>query len=704
MIKGLSMKLKPISLAIFLVVCGYSYSAAAAPPPQVTTTADIKTTPPTSLVQPYMPTPNLASWRFGVWRNWNTGARYHEGIDFSGHGEQKQTLTSDGIYRYIGSTVWAFTVERPGGMGTYTFFHSSVLPDPKTKSNVLVKGGSFGGILGNRTGYDNHVHYQYNALCTSGLVRYTGVTGARSQVGRANYGGGKNTPLSTWGKVVKQSTVGMKDGSRVLLSPPQYCLTDPAPYLPSDRVFTGNMQDPKLDTYLGNSIYGQYNVLYNANLPVGRGAPGARPGKGGFAQLPIYDNSKLTPDQLANYNMNSVNGSIMAQEGGYNVDGQLMSQQMMASIFSSTDGSEWSTLPKPAEPLDITKMSMKQIIEDSATKRFGNDKWEASVVGLSSKAMLNEYLAMEAESNFLQQQNSRLKNRIEMLLAGMTQAQLFEFNKKIEAMSIVANASSVPRIIDVELAQLQGYAGSGDVPLNIPPGGAAPPDWNSVNKDDLNQIYLYMMKSISIGESTSYEAFNWGTVISGGRQIYCTGFSGDDDAREAARKFHGGVNVTDLTFSEALRQAKKPTDGCGAHKRFAHGKYQFTPGTLQWFMDSKKRMSFLNVKYTPDVQEYTARWRANVKIKEFITGKHSNWTQALRAISGGWESIGIYDAKSGKYLRTVGGHAGEPVTNDAPSKAVHTALLAIIDWHKKYGATKTVTIDPMTDMVIVKDK
>lgn len=700
------MKLKPISLAVFSILCGYSSSSYSAPEstPKVTTTADIKTTPPTNLVQPYMPTRNMATWRFGVWRNWKPGktGRYHEGIDFSGHGEQKQTLTSDGIYRYIGSKVFAFTIERPGGMGTYTFFHSSVLPDPKTKSNVPVKGGGFGGILGNRTGYDNHVHYQYNALCSSGLVRYTGVTGARSQVGRANYGGGKNTPLSTWGKVVKQSGVGVESGGRALLSPPQYCLTDPAPYLPNDRVFTSNMQDPKLDRYLGNSIYGQYNVLYNANLPIGRGAPGARAGTGGFASLPVYDNSKISPDQLANYNMNSVNGSMMAQEGGYNVDGQLVSQQVMASIFSSTDGSEWTTLPKPADPLDITKMSMKQIIEDSATKRFGDSQWDAALVKLSSKAMLNEYLLMEAEGNFLQQQNSRLKNRIEMLLAGMTQAQLFEFNKKIEAMNIAVNAGAVPRIIDVELAQLQGYPSDGV--LNAPPSGAVPPDWNSVNKDDLNQIYLFMMKNISIGEATSYDAFNWGTVGKGKNQIYCDGFSDDTTARAMAQKYHGGVNVTDMTLGEALIKAKKPTDNCAARKRLTHGKYQFVPETIVWFLNSKKRTSYVNLKYVPEAQEFTARWRINVVIKDFITGKHSNVALALEKISGGWESIGIYNPKTGLYTKSIGGHHGAALRNQAPSKAVHTALFAMVDWHKKYGATKTVSIDPMTDMIIVKDK
>lgn len=697
------MKLKPISLAVFSVLCGYTSSSysAPAPDPKVTTTADIKTTPPTNLVQPYMPTRNMASWRFGVWRNWKPGktGRYHEGIDFSGHGEQKQTLTSDGIYRYIGSSVFAFTIERPGGMGTYTFFHSSVLPDPKTKSNVPVKAGDFGGVLGNRTGYDNHIHYQYNALCNSGLVRYTGVTGARSQVGRANYGGGQNTPLSTWGKVVKQSGVGIKGGGRALLSPPQYCLTDPAPYLPSDRLFTGGMQDPKLDRYLGNSIYGQYNVLYNSNLPVGRGAPGARAGTGGFATLPVYDGSKLSADQLANYNMNSVNGSMMAQEGGYNIDGQLVSQQVMASIFSSTDGSEWTTLPKPADPLDITKMSMKQIIEDSATKRFGNDQWDAALVKLSSKAMLNEYLLMEAEGNFLQQQNSRLKNRIEMLLAGMTQAQLFEFNKKIEAMNIAVNAGAVPRIIDVELAQLQGYAGGG-TPMDIPPVTAAP-DWNSVNKDDLNQIYLYLMKAISMGEATSYDAFNYGTEDYG--RTYCPGFATDARAHAEAIRSQGGVNVTDLTFSEARRTAKKGTDRCSAKKRMAIGKYQFTPPTLNRFVVSKKASVFSNLKYSPELQEMSVRWLANDKIEGLLLGKHSNWMAALQGLAGGWESIGAYNSASGKYLKIIGKHAGTPA-NQTSSRAANTALMAIIDWHKKYGATKKVSIDPMTNIVIVKDK
>lgn len=689
------MKLKPISLAVFSILCGYSSSSYSAPEPtpKVTTTADIKTTPPTSLVQPYMPSRNMASWRFGVWRNWSN--HFHEGIDMSGKGSLNQTLTSDGVYRYIGGSVWAFTVERPGGMGTYTFMHNQVLPPARSGSSV--KGGTSAGIMGNRTGYDVHTHYQYAALCNSGLVRYTPVTGSIGGK-RATYGKTYATPLSTWGKTVKQSTVGI-GGNRVLLSPPQYCLTDPSPYLPQDRVFNATMNDSRLDRYLGNSIYAQYNVLYNSNLPVGRGVSGARAGAGGFARLPVYDNSKLSPDQLANYNMNSVNGSIMAQEGGYNVDGQLMSQQMMASIFSSTDGSEWSTLPKPAEPLDITKMSMKQIIEDSATKRFGNNQWDAALVKLSSKAMLNEYLLMEAEGNFLQQQNSRLKNRIEMLLAGMTQAQLFEFNKKIEAMNIAVNAGAVPRIIDVELAQLQGYAGGG-TPMDIPPVTAAP-DWNSVNKDDLNQIYLYLMKAISMGEATSYDAFNYGTEDYG--RVYCPGFATDARAHAEAIRSQGGVNVTDLTFSEAKRTAKKGTDRCSAKKRMAIGKYQFTPPTLNRFVVSKKASVFSNLKYSPELQEMSVRWLANDKIEGLLLGKHSNWMAALQGLAGGWESIGAYNSASGKYLKIIGKHAGTPA-NQESSRAANTALMAIIDWHKKYGATKKVSIDPMTNIVIVKDK
>ena len=693
------MKLKPISLAVFSVLCGYSsssYSAASATAntstSKVTTTADIRTTPPTSLVQPYMPSRNMASWRFGVWRNWSN--HFHEGIDMSGKGSLNQTLTSDGVYRYIGGSVWAFTVERPGGMGAYTFMHNQVLPPARSGSSV--RGGTSAGIMGNRTGYDVHTHYQYAALCNSGLVRYTPVSGSTGGK-RATYGQAYATPLSTWGKNLYTSK--LKGGT--LLTPPQYCLTDPSPYLPQDRVFNGTMNDARLDRYLGNSIYAQYNVLYNSNLPVGRGVSGARAGAGGFARLPVYDNSKLSPDQLANYNMNSVNGSVMAQEGGYNIDGQLVSQQVMASIFSSTDGSEWSTLPKPADPLDITKMSMKQIIEDSATKRFGNAQWDAALVKLSSKAMLNEYLLMEAEGNFLQQQNSRLKNRIEMLLAGMTQAQLFEFNKKIEAMNIAVNAGAVPRIIDVELAQLQGYAGGG-TPMDIPPVTAAP-DWNSVNKDDLNQIYLYLMKAISMGEATSYDAFNYGTAKDGNRYGYCMGYSGDEEAREEARKFQGGVNVTDLTFAEARRTAKRKYHMCRDKKRLAIGKYQFIPDTLNEFVASKKSSAFSSLKYSPELQEMSARWLANKKVQGLVVGQHSNWMVALKGLAQGWESIGAYNSAKGRYVKIIGIRIGSDA-NQGASRAANTALMAIIDWHKKYGATKKVSIDPMTNMVVVKDR
>lgn len=630
-----------------------------------------------SIVQPSMPLNSAgryATSRFGLWRNWVKEKRvnFHKGMDMVAQDHSILATDTSVITKHGGGKQNGVTMRRSNG-DYFTVLHGVV--GTVTKGNIA-QAGKHVVQMGSSGTKSVHLHYEYGVPCDlsrSWIVAITGNTERESLNG--------DKVIRTWAH---------QDGSAAL--PAKICFTDPTPYFKED--ITLSTQDKGLRAYLGNTIRQQYNVLYRSNLsPL---AAGASKITADFADLPVIKG--LTKDELANTNMNAINATSYADIGGYSIGGETVSQPMIASIFSTSDGNGWDSLPKPAKTESIKEQSPKQIVQDIQEKRFGNPQWDAAVVKLSSKGALDEYLMMEAESNYLTQQNSRIKRRIEGLLAGLTQAQLFELNKKLEAMSATANADSIPQIIDVELKQMEGYAGGG---VGAPPDyGDANIDWGSVNKDDLQQVVNFMFNIIAKYEG-DYNAFNYGSSP-------CDGFTGKRAIAEdrALRRKH----ITEDTVGNLVANAKKKGDNCASRKRSAHGKFQFTENsvthTFRLYSNFLGSSTYTSI-YNPREQERSARWLAfkgqGSQTADFILG-HGTFGKAMSQLSAIWASVPCYATdgslsslgynNKGKKVRPIArGASCYGSGNSAHNKELAPVAKAIADWHQKFGASKKVTIN-----------
>lgn len=648
-------------------------SAAAAKSTNTSNTIAEQTTPavPRTYVMDTMPMANNvpASWRFGVWRSWKSGRRWHNGIDISGASNRDIKYPADGTVTLKTGKLGATRIQRKGMPDSYLFMHQNTLPKEQVGSPVFANKPA--GSMGNKATGDVHLHFEYYVPCKSGRVRFVGMTGTRT--------GSSATFDENMQKMQQHGAI--YKGSQSTAT--GFCVTDPAPYLPQDRTFNSTMNDRALDAYLGNSIRSQYNALYNPmpNLPLGAGARAAtkRP-----PNLPKYGDV-LTPDQLAALKAGGIGGAIFGEGAGYSLSGELMSYQMLSSFVSATDGQDWASLPKPPKAASITEMTPKEIITQISQQRFGNAEWEKGIIGLSSKGLLTEYLMMEAESNFLDQQNAQLKSRFEFLLAGLTQAQLFEYNKKIEAMSIIANASAVPQILDVELRPMYGYGyEEGGMSLQNPPQS-----WEQVNKDDLNSLFDYLLQAVAHGESSSYDAFNYGT--SGGSS--CAGFGQTDRARAEDNK-RGRNYVTQSTLGY-LHDNRKTKAGCPPD-RFAVGKFQFIPDTYGDYMRALGFSKARTLVFNEGQQLHAVRWRMLKSIrpalKSFILNGDRTIYAAALDLHNEWRSIGkpIQGVPPERWVATDGVNKANKDSNIM----VVQALIGISNWHKKYGHLGKVTLNP----------
>lgn len=642
---------------------------------QDTLASKTTTPPPPSLVLKTMPMGNnQASWRFGIWRSWDSGRRWHNGIDISRHSDLRLKYPDNGVVNAIGGSTGMIRVKRDNLPDNYLFMHMNQLPNAKVGTRV--RANQYASVMGNKATGAVHLHFEYYVPCESGRVRFVGVTGTRT--GDYATFDSKMRKMSQHGAIYKGSNQ----------APPKYCVTDPAPYLPQDRVFNSTMQDATLNKYLGNSIRSQYNALYNPNPKIQLGA-GAVAATKQLPNLPVFTDT-LTPEQLAALRAGGLNGAMFGEGAGYDLSGQLMSYQMMSSFISATDGADWTSLPQPAQAADISEMTPKEIVAQIGSKRLGNPEWETAVVKLSSKGLLTEYLMMRVEGNFLEQQNSRMKNRIEMLIAGLTQAQLFEYNKKIEAMNVMAKAEAVPQMLDIELRGDSGYGyggyGTGNYSNFTPPAS-----WASVDKDDLNALFDYLLMAVTHGESKSYDAFNYGTI---GYTKSCAGFSTTRQARAEDDK-HGRSYVSESTLGYIKSNAKPERSGC-IPKRFAVGIFQFIPVTYTEYMQYIGYSKAQGVVFNSNQQIHAGRWRMlksrRPKLSGFITGRNHNLYGAATDLYQEWRSIGkpIQGVSPDKWVATDGVNKANAESN----RMVLQALIGIGEWHKKYGHLGKVEIDP----------
>lgn len=586
----------------------------------IKTLADQKTTRPI-LTMPYMPTARQGSWRFGLWRNKGSGY-YHTGLDFSGvsGGGGDGVLFSDSGELTINGGSYNKVEFKRDNNDKIMMLHADSRSSGKVGSRVV--GGKQALVMGrkgknNTNVYAKHLHYEYHVPTNSGRQRFIGLGG----------GIGFTTKTKNKGVSFHTNTMGTGNG----FTGRGYVVTDPTPYLKNDVIFNGTDYDARLEKYIGNSARAQYNAVYRPNIPLPLGK-GAVAGTKKFVNLPApLDN--MTPEQIAAMSGGAIDASMYAGDAGYNIDGQLMSQQMVASFISASNGSDWAALPAPP-PTDLSEMTPQEVITKIQFQRFGNPEWEKAMISLSTKALLTEYALMNAEENFLRQQNQRMKNRLELQLASLNQAQLFEYNKKIETMNIMANAEAVPKIIDKELEQL---------PNGFYQNQGATPDFDLGElPSDLDGLLDALLTAISHKEGPSHDAWNNGTACGSAGRAYGNG--------------GGKWRPTTMTPVEIIRTYRPTyrlgqTFDVGTSQKcdsfiFASGFVQTIPTTLASLL--RKYPEYANVPYSPENQRAIAKkglllntYRYDLKTFLRNGGSDEKLRLAMHDISKEWASIGV---------------------------------------------------------------
>lgn len=596
----------------------------------VKTLHDTKTQPPApTYVQPVMPTARIGSWRFGLWRT-KRGGYYHKGLDFSGAGSNgyvegdKVLFSSSGTIIQKDTSQAAMTVQRLDNGDRYTMLHAKRrTPVPRGKD---VRAGDFALMMGNTdasgggvgqkstaSAYAKHLHYEYHVRYDSGRQRWVGLGGSKGETTKGR------------GITFHPNTMGSSSG----FSGAGYVVTDPAPYLKNDVIFNGTYTDALLDSYIGTSIRTQYNTLYNPKIPLAPLHPKAKTPTRKFANLPYFKDF-MTPEDIAALAGGAVNASMYADGAGYGINGELMSQRMIASFISASDGANFSTLP-PAPAAVLSEMTPQEIIKNISFQRYGNQDWEAAMIKLSSKGLLTEYLMMTAEENFLRQQNQRLKNRVELQLATLNQANLFEYNKKIEAMNLTVEADSVPRIIDRELENLGGgyYYDSRATDFDVDNLPA-----------DLEGLINSLMEALTLGESENAGAWNNGecgvSAPSGGKGKNIEAMTPRQLILSYYSYYKGPPQVIPW---------KTRSDVPCSRRIMATGRWQTMPSTLSEMI--MKAPQFVDMPYTSENQfqiakEVLLKKSIHKSLRNFLKngGSDKEMMDAMLGIAYTWSSIG----------------------------------------------------------------
>lgn len=243
--------------------------------------------------------------------------------------------------------------------------------------------------------------------------------------------------------------------------------TDLSPYFNKDIIIesrgtVSGRNYNQVTAFLGKTMRCRFNRLYGANLPVGQNCDY----KGEMPQpLLNYMKSKglygtdnggvsnIDPDLAAAMNMSALDGMMMAREAGYNLAGQVISSPVLASFFINTDGDDnYNALPTAnLAGKEAQDRSPKENIEMIGKARFGDQEWAAKIAVASSKALLMELTMMNAQENFIRQQNLALRQRVEAMLAATTSHRLTTFGEKIDEMREAIRIDAIPKLINGKL-------------------------------------------------------------------------------------------------------------------------------------------------------------------------------------------------------------------------------------------------------------
>lgn len=581
---------------------------------------------------PLMPFPtqfDRAAGRYGQWRSNGTDAgRYHAGWDLStpykGGDRARSPLTWMGIPASATAKVISggnsLQVVRPNG-DAYYYFH---LTNPVNKCVgkefwPSVPGGpGFCGTVGN-TGKgikDIHMHLGYGVSGRDQDKRRRHSWLPRQSTARSTYSGG----------------IPMKGIKPTADSVPAY-QSDITPYMSHDMTIKNDYHSP----WLGSTMRQQFNALYGTRLPTGADDPsnfwpGAKYSDGSVriassalkpvSLTPRWGKYEWTPDQIAAARAGTIKGMY---SGDYPAGMYMASPGMVASFLKEGDGDSFGSLPQLADAPDITKQSAREIIENIGTLRYGNNLWHEAMLKLSSKAMMSEYAAMTAAENYIEQQNSLVMQRIEILMAGLIQSRTAPLQGRIEAIAEIATADIIPNVINTKVTEMQ-YAYSGV--------GAAGTDIDLANlPDGMDDLVKALFQTIAGAESHGdYGAYNTGTK------------NNKSNLRACYSSTPGCQNLVTKTVGQILASHSLPNSNLG--RMFAVGKYQLIDVAMKEALDKGAFPSGRATVYTPEVQEaliysfFLSKKRPD--LGRFVKGD-TNVTahKALMNIAKEWASIGV---------------------------------------------------------------
>ncbi|WP_173912973.1 M23 family metallopeptidase [Acinetobacter sp. Marseille-Q1618] len=386
----------------------------------------------------------LATTRYGSYRTNDKGqGRPHAGIDIvPSNGGTKLLAIADGV---VVSNGWMsgggnyIRVKRSDNNDVYQYLH--LANKSPIKVGTPVKTGDVLGTMGN-TGisYGAHLHLDY------GIPLKEGTRARNAFLGNGNAGANAN-PFK-----------GIQTVNKGLNALTGYYPTDPTPYLKDDIV----VRDPRYRNFLGSTIRQQFNILYGANLPVGRGA--TQPKITGLKfQLP--QGYGASDEQLAKVNESVINAREEALANGEITEDQAYSPEVsyreLEDIFKDT-----GQIGEP-EPIKLDvgdDKSVKGYLNDLAFKRFASSGWAQDIVKASNRSLWVEFLNMEVAKNHIKTELMAQNERIESLLASYAVAKARFMQGKIEALRQAIDAGKGMAMISrLELADLPPTASDHEV-------------------------------------------------------------------------------------------------------------------------------------------------------------------------------------------------------------------------------------------------
>lgn len=626
-------------------------------------------------IMPYFGSKGIikADSRYAEWRT----NRYHYGMDLNSVNNVGVALTAmtNGLYDGVAWGSFSPSIRRPNG-DRIIYLHASPNRSLKTGQQVTPETpvGKESGYNGSSLSYGVHLHLEYHIP---------------SQARQKSFGLFDNGYQSGKGIVHGWAKSNNFSRGKGLFT------TDPTPYYGVDLPFTGGTSGGST-AYLGSSVRSQFNVLYGTRLPVLKGHEPKKPLPEAYIKQiqRHYQGSKqdvhtMSAEEFAQLNMSLADGAIMAEDMGYDIGGYMVTQRVLASILGTQDGRPFNMEAYLADVANPREMTPEELAHNIANKRWGNHEWQTEMMGLSTRGLATELMAMRAEKmvlmRMLEQSERQLEKQWASYLSIKNRSQEMLNQQMAQGVALRIMPNQIVGYLEKKgeeytdgVVNAGGFTSGGDYVGNVDIGniGDIP--------DDIKPLIDELLEGIAHGEAQSYEAYNNGNGTVCKSRAYVRG--------------DGKLKLTELTTNQVTAMYK---NDCST-RVFAAGKFQIIPSTRTALV---KRLPHLgNAKYDATTQKRLALELLMVirkPVGDLIQGKHSNIDIAMHALSKEWASIPVPQGMK----RAKGISDGTQTYYGAGNKAnaqsgvmVRRALTRIVEFNKRKAgggaSTSTNTTTP----------